>query len=290
MSTRYDTHSFWSFCVSNNHNVFVDAPNKSQINKQTNNQQTKRKKKRAMKWKITTTAATKHSQSDANREKAKQRQKHTAHYQNVHIFFVVTKYTTHYTFIATTVLNLWINCRLSLVTVIQCCTYSKMLFMCLCYAIWMWVFQFFFPPVCGFYNTSMRCNAWRYRTCQIVSHIWLFMGLLRSRRCTHIFKNCKLIQQLNWFVACADNNNVLTNHHLPNPLCVCVWILWSWLYRWDTLIPFNVSESFGHNRNSSRPINQIDKQLVKCNLNGRKSGPCVTSFFSFENASSANSP
>lgn len=109
------THSLGSFCVSNNHYDF-DDPNKSRNNKKKTCNEMKNDNNK--------------KNTQRKREKKKTANNNNTSYtlsECTH-FFVVTKYTIHYTFIATTVLNLWINCRLSLVTVIQCCTYYSKCF------------------------------------------------------------------------------------------------------------------------------------------------------------------
>lgn len=170
------THSLGSFCVSNNHYDF-DDPNKSRNNK----------KKRAMKWKMTTIKKT-HRESEKKTANNNNNTSYTLS-ECTH-FFVVTKYTIHFTFIATTVLNLWINCRLSLVTVIQCCTYYSK-----CFHVFMkmlWVVFFLFSPYAACIIVSQTqhidSNACRYRTCQkIALFIWetlyrLFPKILFSDR------------------------------------------------------------------------------------------------------------
>lgn len=133
------------------------------------------KKKRAMKWKMTT----------IKKNIQRKREKKTANNNNTSYtlsecthFFVVTKYTIHYTFIATTVLNLWINCRLSLVTVIQCCTYYSK-----CFHVFMKmlcvVFVFHFLRMLYVsHRFEHNSNACRYRTCQKL-HFFIWETLYR---------------------------------------------------------------------------------------------------------------
>lgn len=116
------------------------------------------KKKRAMKWKMTTIKKT-HRESEkktANNNNTSYTLSECTH------FFVVTKYTIHFTFIATTVLNLWINCRLSLVTVIQCCTYYSKCFHVFMKMLWVVFFYFLDMLHVSLYHihsTSIRMHA-----------------------------------------------------------------------------------------------------------------------------------
>lgn len=226
------THSLGSFCVSNNHYDF-DDPNKSRNNK----------KKRAMKWKMTTIKKT-HRESEKKTANNNNNTSYTLS-ECTH-FFVVTKYTIHFTFIATTVLNLWINCRLSLVTVIQCCTYYSKCFHVFMKMLWV---VFFIFSVCCMYH-CITYTAHRFE-CMQISHMPKNCIVYLRNIIPFISQNTifRPIKQLNWFIVCVDNVKRITMYVYSIEHDTAVHIsYWWWSWIWTERLRFTVCvmyESWG---------------------------------------------